>query len=261
MAGAPALSAFAANAPGRASRHAGLRYLLPVSLALHLALLAWPSAGPAGGGAARAELRGASLTATLEGGRAIAGEAVQQRSGSTRERRHADTRRAPPAPAQTPPATATSADEAPPSTPSFAPFPTSAAATSRSTAPPPAMLAGMRTATVFYPADQLSVRPRALDEPLLQTPALDSLVATGEIEFTLWIDERGRIADLSVERSDLPEAFAQTATDAFRALRFAPGEIDGQPVGTVLRIAVRYEDERLAGDHGAAAVDAAPPAT
>lgn len=94
---------------------------------------------------------------------------------------------------------------------------------------------------VFYPANALTIRPHALGEPLLD--AVD--VISGEIVMSLSIDDQGTVVEVSVERSDLPAERLSAVTEAFRRLRFSPGEVNGQKVGALVRIAVSYDDERL----------------
>ena len=258
MASAPALLSDLRCADAAPGRHGGraqpsdrLVYLLALSLLMHLALLAWPYSGQGIGGTLHAAVHGAQLTATLAGQRAFADQ-LRQAPGNSEtmiER--------------------TAASDASPTPREPAADAASVAAPLADAAPPPATppvlldasLFAQAPTTLYYPAEQLSVRPRALAEPLLDPDPLATIVASGEIALTLWIDEQGNVTELDVERSDLPEVFVQTAAEAFRELRFAPGEIDGHPVGSVLHIAVRYDDERLAGDRTAPRDSSDEPAT
>ena len=94
---------------------------------------------------------------------------------------------------------------------------------------------------VFYASQALTVRPVALSEPVLD----EGGAASGEIVLALWIDDQGTVVDLSVERSELPADRLPALAEAFRSVRFAPGELNGQKVGAVMRVAVSYDDERL----------------
>jgi len=93
----------------------------------------------------------------------------------------------------------------------------------------------------FYQSQSLTVRPVALSEPLLD----EGGTASGETVLALWIDDQGTVVDLSVERSELPADRLPALAEAFRSVRFAPGELNGQKVGAVMRVAVSYDDERL----------------
>lgn len=60
---------------------------------------------------------------------------------------------------------------------------------------------------------------------------------------TLFIDEHGAVQRVRVESSevDLPPPFQEAARQAFLAARFTPGEWQGQPVRSRIRIAVEFE--------------------
>lgn len=101
----------------------------------------------------------------------------------------------------------------------------------------------------YYPSKQLTVKPRALSEPVLDPEAGANnrenkivFAASGKIILVLWINDNGNVVDVLIEESDLPEIFSQTAVKAFRELKFSPGELDGKAVGSVMRIEVRYDD-------------------
>lgn len=96
----------------------------------------------------------------------------------------------------------------------------------------------------FYTTDQLSKRPQPLVPAELDTPETTQLAVSGSLVLTLWIDPRGAVADVRVERSDLPEVFGQAAMAGFRNSRFTPGERDGRPVAVMMRIEVDYADAR-----------------
>jgi hypothetical protein len=100
-------------------------------------------------------------------------------------------------------------------------------------------------APTYYTTDQLTKRPRPTAEAELDTPETKPIFAAGTIIMKLWINELGDVIAVDVEKTDLPEIFSRTAVAAFRNLRFIPGEINGQPVGTMMRIEVVYNDGRM----------------
>ena len=100
-------------------------------------------------------------------------------------------------------------------------------------------------APVYYTTDQLTKRPQPLASAELDAPEIRPIVASGTMVLTLWINEFGAVADVSVEKTDLPEVFSRSAVAAFKGLRFLPGERNGQPVGTLMRIEVTYADGRV----------------
>lgn len=98
---------------------------------------------------------------------------------------------------------------------------------------------------VFYTTDQLTKRPRAISVAELDTPVTMPYIVRGKLILQLWIDGSGKVVDVVVEDSNLPAVFAETAGNAFKRSRFTPGERNGVPVGSVMRIEVSYDDMRL----------------
>jgi TonB family protein len=97
-------------------------------------------------------------------------------------------------------------------------------------------------APTYYTTDQLTRPPRPTSRPDLDVPREIARLVTGKVVLKLWIDESGNVNSAEVERSNLPEAVSSIAAAAFGKLRFVPGEIDGRPVRTLLRIEVAYVD-------------------
>ncbi|MFA7269073.1 MAG: hypothetical protein WC073_07000 [Sterolibacterium sp.] len=100
-------------------------------------------------------------------------------------------------------------------------------------------------APTYYSAEQLTKRPQPLTEASLDTPEISQIIASGKIVLKLWINDLGEVVDVETEKSELPEAFSRTAIAVFRQIRFAAGELHGQPVGSVMRIEISYVDGRL----------------
>lgn len=97
-------------------------------------------------------------------------------------------------------------------------------------------------APTYYTTDKLTKRPRPTAEPELDAPEIGPIFASGTVILKLWISELGDVSSVEVEKTDLPEIFSRTAVAAFRRLRFVPGEINGQRVGTMMRIEITYDD-------------------
>lgn len=96
----------------------------------------------------------------------------------------------------------------------------------------------------YYPTEQLSVRPQPIKVSDLDPPEIRPILASGKMILKLWINDLGEVSDLQIEESDLPEAFLAAAAAAFKQMHFSPGQRDGKPVGSVMRIEVRYDDGR-----------------
>jgi hypothetical protein len=99
-------------------------------------------------------------------------------------------------------------------------------------------------APAYYSTDQLTKRPQPTGAADLDAPEIRPIIASGTIILKLWINELGNVNAVDVENTDLPEMFTETAVAAFRNLHFVPGELNGQPVGTMMRIEVTYDDGR-----------------
>lgn len=97
----------------------------------------------------------------------------------------------------------------------------------------------------YYATSQLSKRPQPTTEAELDAPEIRSMLAAGTIILKLWINELGEVISVEVEKSEVPELVATTAVEAFKRLRFVPGELSGRRVGSVMKIEITYDDGRL----------------
>ena len=80
----------------------------------------------------------------------------------------------------------------------------------------------------------------ALDAPeILFSPA------SGKLVLDLWINEAGAVVKIAVEETSLPASVTLSIAEAFRKALFKPGEIDGQVVGSQMKIEVSIQDARL----------------
>jgi hypothetical protein len=97
----------------------------------------------------------------------------------------------------------------------------------------------------YFAAKDLTQRPLVLhDVPadlMLVLPDVPAKAATLKI----LIDEYGEVDQVIVEDSLLPEAAQKTVVDAFVKARFHPGEINGVPVKSQLKIEIMLEDINL----------------
>lgn len=81
-------------------------------------------------------------------------------------------------------------------------------------------------------------------EPLSQVapaypPELRKARIEGVVTLVFLLSEQGRVEDARVENSSRPE-FEKPALEAIKKWRFRPGEKDGQPVRTFVRIPMRF---------------------
>lgn len=89
---------------------------------------------------------------------------------------------------------------------------------------------------IYYPTSQLSIGPKALTQVELDAPEIRYSTASGRVVLNLWINESGEVAKASMEITELPEPVTTAIVEAFRKLRFKPGELDGRVVGSVMKI-------------------------
>lgn len=99
-------------------------------------------------------------------------------------------------------------------------------------------------APTYYTTDQLTKRPQPVGAVELDGPEIRPILASGTIILKLWINELGDVISVDVEKTDLPDIFTRTAVAAFEQLHFVPGELNGQRVGTMMRIEISYDDGR-----------------
>ena len=97
----------------------------------------------------------------------------------------------------------------------------------------------------YFSAKDLTQKPLvARDVPadlMLVVPDVPAQAATLQI----LINEYGEVDQVIVEDSLLPEAAQKTVVDAFVKARFHPGEINGVPVKSQLKIEIMLEDINL----------------
>ncbi|WP_300334135.1 hypothetical protein [Accumulibacter sp.] len=103
----------------------------------------------------------------------------------------------------------------------------------------------------YLPRAQLSVQPRLLDEPALSFP--DSVAGgaprAGKIVLRIFIAAGGAVDRVEISQSSLPSEYAEVAAAAFAAVRFRPGELEGVPVNSEMRVEVVLDTMVSGGSH------------
>jgi hypothetical protein len=92
-----------------------------------------------------------------------------------------------------------------------------------------------------YASAQISRPPRPLAAVDLNLPEARLLTAPGRLLLKLWIDAEGVVVAFEVDAPDLPEEYATAVAEAFSAARFAPGELLGRKVPSVLKLEILHE--------------------
>ena len=102
-------------------------------------------------------------------------------------------------------------------------------------------LTSVETATQdAFDVSDLEKRPEAVSQVPPTYPAeLRKAKIEGVVTLVFVLNKDGRVEDARVENSSRPE-FEKPALDAIRKWRFRPGEKDGQPVRTYIRLPMRF---------------------
>jgi periplasmic protein TonB len=93
----------------------------------------------------------------------------------------------------------------------------------------------------YVPRQYLSLPPVPLAQ--IEVPFPESVGGTFAIttQLSLFIDETGVVRRVRVDGPELDPALEAAAVDAFRQGRFTPGQLDGRPVRSLVRIEVTFE--------------------
>jgi protein TonB len=96
----------------------------------------------------------------------------------------------------------------------------------------------------YYGVQDLDVPPRALGEIVpAYPPEADRQRISGMVRLQLKIEADGRVSDIEIVSAAPPDVFDESALGAFRSARFAPAQINGRPVRSLVQIVVRYDRE------------------
>lgn len=94
---------------------------------------------------------------------------------------------------------------------------------------------------VYIPRPQLTVAPQPRSEIVLGYPADGPDIGQFAAVITLFIDEEGWVRHVRVEGDELPQSLVHAARATFSGARFSPGQVDGQPVKSRIRVEAVYE--------------------
>jgi protein TonB len=113
-------------------------------------------------------------------------------------------------------------------------------------APLPDLPQALLTPEPFYlPRDLLSVGPAPQETVLLAWPAQSPLRGSFRGVLRLFINDEGQVRRVEAADAELPEPLFEAARQAFMAVRFSPGELDGRAVRSLIRVEVSFESESL----------------
>lgn len=93
---------------------------------------------------------------------------------------------------------------------------------------------------MYLERSMLSVAPRALDPVVIDFPDFAGVAEHYVGEFEIYIDDTGGVVRVASNTSDLPQILHHAVQAAFLPARFAPGEVNGRPVRSRIRIEVTF---------------------
>lgn len=94
----------------------------------------------------------------------------------------------------------------------------------------------------FFPPSALDIGPYPAQPVLIDYPSVDAGSGTHVSELSLFIDENGRVVRIRVDGPALPAAMEEAARLAFTGATFSPGQVDGLPVRSRIRVEVIFEE-------------------
>ena len=101
--------------------------------------------------------------------------------------------------------------------------------------------------SVYVPRSLLTTAPKPKAPVVVDYPAFDGEADQYAALFDLFIDDAGGVVRVVASTPDLPGILSNAVREAFLAARFVPGEIDGRPVRSRMRIEVTFDSRRPVG--------------
>jgi periplasmic protein TonB len=120
-------------------------------------------------------------------------------------------------------------------------------ATAAATASPPVRGVAFRLPGVlgdddFFARSALDIGPYPAQPVLIDYPTVAAGSGTHVSELSLFIDESGKVVRIRVDGPALPAAMEEAARLAFMGAAFSPGQVDGLPVRSRIRVEVVFEE-------------------
>lgn len=97
----------------------------------------------------------------------------------------------------------------------------------------------------YVPRPLLTLAPTPLHDIALAYPGDGPGMGLYLATVTLYIDALGLVRAMDFDGPGLPEALRRQARQAFETARFTPGEVDGQAVGSRIRLELLFESRLL----------------
>jgi hypothetical protein len=90
----------------------------------------------------------------------------------------------------------------------------------------------------YYAPREVSERAKPIQGIDLQPPELDDFPGTGILILVLYIGKEGSVDYVDIVSSQLDPSIENAVVSQFRHAKFAPAKLDGQPVGSRMKIEV-----------------------
>jgi hypothetical protein len=94
----------------------------------------------------------------------------------------------------------------------------------------------------FFSRNALDVGPYPAQPVVIDFPPNVEGGGTHMSELALFIDENGRVVRIRVEGPSLPAAMEEAARRAFMGAEFSPGQLEGLPVRSRIKVEVVFEE-------------------
>jgi protein TonB len=115
----------------------------------------------------------------------------------------------------------------------------------RATGAPPALFRAGDVDADYLPRSALTAGPRPQTPVVIDYPYFDGEADRYAGEFDVFIDDTGGVVRVASATPDLPGILANAVREAFLTARFSPGEVEGRPVRSRMRIEVTFDSRRL----------------
>jgi hypothetical protein len=98
--------------------------------------------------------------------------------------------------------------------------------------------------SIYVPRKLLTTAPKPSAPVVIDYPAFDGESDQYTALFDLFIDDLGGVVRVVTATPELPGILSNAVREAFLAARFSPGEVDGHPVRSRMRIEVTFDSRR-----------------
>lgn len=100
------------------------------------------------------------------------------------------------------------------------------------------------TVQIYHSTADLTVAPRMIGEPNIHLPVPigGGEPPMGRLVLKIAVSSLGLVDWIEVEKSTLPPVFGAAISEAFRSVRYSPGEIDGKKAASLLFMEVMIDD-------------------